>query len=102
MNEENKINYMVALIENKNVFYHESVWCLHNGLIPDGKLISHKDGDTANNDISNLQLVDENKEHGDLHTDKIFHESSYDKNFVKKHFEDIYDFIENRRVQNLV
>lgn len=97
MDNENKLNYMIAEIEGKTIFFHEAMWALHNGLIPDGKLVYHIDGNPMNNDISNLALVDENKDYGDLHlnSNKIFHKSSYDKEFVKKHFTDVYDTIEN-------
>lgn len=102
MEEKNKINYMVAEIDNKIVFYHEAVWASNHGLIPKNKLVYHKDGNTSNNNIENLDLVDENKEHGDLHVHKIFHEDNYDKKFVKKHFSDVYKTIEQNKVEELV
>jgi hypothetical protein len=36
---------------------HRSVWEHHNGPIPNGYHIHHKDGDRCNNDIENLELV---------------------------------------------
>ena len=36
---------------------HRDVWEFHNGPIPDGMQIHHIDGNTANNDISNLECV---------------------------------------------
>lgn len=36
---------------------HRAVWAFHNGPIPDGMHVHHKDGDTLNNDIANLELV---------------------------------------------
>lgn len=90
--EANTMKYMVATIEGKKVFLHEAEWVLHNKKpIPSGKLVYHKDGNTLNNEITNLDLVDENKEYGDLHekNNKIFHEDSLDMEFITKHFSDI-------------
>jgi len=91
--QHNKMCYSVAEIEGKLIFLHEAVWCFYNGLIPVGFLIFHKDGNVNNNNIENLELVKENDEHGDLHLkeNKIFHSDTYDEEFVKKHFEDIYE-----------
>lgn len=36
---------------------HRQVWVKHNGKIPKGYEIHHKDGDWKNNDISNLEIV---------------------------------------------
>jgi hypothetical protein len=36
---------------------HQEVWKAHNGPIPDGFHVHHKDGDAANNDISNLECI---------------------------------------------
>lgn len=36
---------------------HREVWKHHNGEIPDGHLIHHKDADPTNNDPDNLELV---------------------------------------------
>lgn len=36
---------------------HREVWQYHNGEIPKGYHVHHKDGDRANNDISNLELL---------------------------------------------
>ena len=45
---------------------HRDVWIFHNGPIPDGMHIHHIDGNTANNDISNLACVTR-KEHWKEH-----------------------------------
>lgn len=37
---------------------HRVVWEYHNGEIPDGYHIHHRDGDRSNNDISNLELLE--------------------------------------------
>jgi hypothetical protein len=77
---------MVADIAGKRIFYHELVWFIHNGKIPSGKLVNHKDFDTSNNSIENLELVEENDERGDLHldTNKIFHENTFDHDFIRE------------------
>lgn len=93
--DANTMKYMVANIENKLVFLHEAEWVLNTKKpIPSGKLVYHKDGNTLNNEYSNLDLVDENSEYGDLHENKIFHEDSIDKPFIQKHFPDIYKLLE--------
>jgi len=90
-NLANQQKYMVAIIENKEVFLHEAEWVLNNKkLIPEGKLVAHKDGDTNNNNVKNLELVDENKKYGDLYKDKVFHEGNVDLQFIEKYFNDIY------------
>jgi hypothetical protein len=40
---------------------HRVVWEYHNGFIPKGYHIHHVDGDTTNNNISNLQLMEQSK-----------------------------------------
>ncbi len=84
--------YMTAEINGKTIFYHEATWALNYGLIPDEHLIFHKDGNPMNNEIDNLNLVKENEDSGDLHIkcNKIFHKSSYNEEFVKEHFNDVY------------
>lgn len=54
---------------------HRYVWEYHNGAIPKGYHIHHKDGDRTNNDISNLVLV-EAKEHLSGHMTKEKREQS--------------------------
>jgi len=104
-NEANLMKYMVATIEGKDIFLQEAEWVRHTGKpIPTGKLVAHKDGNTMNNEFTNLILVDENKEYGDLHqkSNKVFHEENVVKyeDFIKKHFPDIYDAYVDR-VNNL-
>lgn len=43
--------------QRKGVRLHREVWKHHNGDIPDGYDIHHEDGDSSNNDISNLKLM---------------------------------------------
>lgn len=90
--------YMIAEIEGKVVFYHEAMWCKANGkLIPSGYLVFHKDGDPLNNDPDNLELVEENSEHGDLHQDsnKVFHSHNWEANrdFIERNFDDVFEAI---------
>ena len=39
------------------VEYHRYIWEKHNGEIKNGKIISFKDGDTLNCDITNLEII---------------------------------------------
>lgn len=49
---------------------HVAIWEYHNGTtVPKGYEIHHKDGDSFNNDISNLECITI-KEHRNLHTTK--------------------------------
>ena len=97
INEGNIIKYMCGSFKHSDghdvtVFLHEAEWVANHGKpISKGTLISHKDGNPLNNDIDNLEVVDENAEHGDLHTHKIFHEDTLDLGFIKIHFPDIYE-----------
>lgn len=50
---------------------HRVVWEFHNGKIPDGMQIHHIDGDTSNNDISNLECLTP-KEHTNRHSGKDY------------------------------
>ena len=49
---------------------HRDVWVFHNGPIPEGMHIHHIDGDTANNDISNLACISR-KEHWAIHAEEL-------------------------------
>lgn len=48
---------------------HRAVWEFYNGEIPEGYEIHHKDEDTSNNDISNLEMV-LGTEHNSYHAKK--------------------------------
>lgn len=43
--------------QRKGKRLHRAVWEYHNGRIPKGYHIHHKDGDRTNNDIENLALI---------------------------------------------
>ena len=45
------------------MYVHRHIWKLHNGEIPKGMDIHHKDHNPFNNDISNLELIDQLKHH---------------------------------------
>lgn len=49
--------YCGAYFQRKGKRLHRAVWEYHNGEIPSGYHIHHKDEDRYNNDISNLELV---------------------------------------------
>ena len=59
----------------KDVYMHRYIWEYYNGEIPKNCVIHHIDFDRANNDISNLQLMNKT-EHRKLHEE-------YDKNHKK-------------------
>lgn len=48
---------------------HRAVWEYHNGKIPDGYQIHHKDGNVDNNEISNLECI-KRSEHLSFHSQK--------------------------------
>ena len=43
--------------QHKGKRLHRTVWEYHNGEIPQGYHIHHKDGDRSHNDIANLELI---------------------------------------------
>jgi hypothetical protein len=62
-----KDGYILIKVENGNpytgrrgryIHKHRHVWQLHHGEIPEGKLVSFKDGNKLNFDIHNLELID--------------------------------------------
>jgi protein-arginine kinase activator protein McsA len=52
--------------DKKKIALHVAVWEHHNGHVPEGMVIHHKDGDPRNNDISNLACISLSM-HGTLH-----------------------------------
>ena len=49
---------------------HRDVWEFHHGAVPEGHDVHHIDGNTLNNDISNLECIDENA-HYAMHKDEL-------------------------------
>lgn len=49
--------YCGSYFQRKGKRLHRMVWEYHNGTIPKGYHIHHKDEDKSNNDISNLEMV---------------------------------------------
>ena len=52
--------YMTAAQYNKKEYYfmeHRVIWVWHNGAIPNGLVINHKDYNRANNNIDNLEVL---------------------------------------------
>lgn len=55
---ENGFGYKRVMVNGRHTMVHHIVWVMHNGTIPDGMEIDHKDHDRSNNRIENLRLVD--------------------------------------------
>ena len=51
------IRYKTTTLDGKPITTHRKVWILHNGPIPDGHHIHHKNEDKLDNRIENLELV---------------------------------------------
>ena len=65
--------------------YHVEVWKEHNGKVPSGCVVHHKDGDTSNNAIENLELLS-GHDHLSFHGKKKFAEH---RDSFLKHLESI-------------
>lgn len=57
-------------------FLHRDVWEFYNGPIPDGYEVHHIDGDTANNDISNLECLPASEHRRMEHAGQVAHAHS--------------------------
>lgn len=58
--------YFYGKINKHNVALHRQVWIDHNGPIPEGYVVHHKDHDLDNNEIGNLECLS-TKAHGKKH-----------------------------------
>lgn len=47
----------IDVSESRGVQAHRIIWIMHNGSIPDGMIIDHKDGNPWNNRFENLRLA---------------------------------------------
>jgi hypothetical protein len=57
---------------------HRQVWVQHNGPIPEGHEVHHKDGDWRNNAIENLECID-GSEHARQHLLERFEDEEFRK-----------------------
>lgn len=48
--------YLRISVDKSKHLVHRIIWEMHNGPIPEGKVIDHIDGNTSNNMIENLRL----------------------------------------------
>lgn len=55
--------YPKIWLNGKNVRLHKYVWEKHNGPVPPGMVVHHKDGNKLNYDLSNLELMDSTEHH---------------------------------------
>lgn len=63
-------DYCRHSVGHTTILMHKYVWEYYNGKIPKGYEVHHIDGDRANNDISNLQLLTR-EEHKKLHAKQL-------------------------------
>lgn len=57
INRSSSTGYPTIFIDGKNVLLHRYVWEKHNGHIPNGYEIHHKDRNRMNYDVDNLTLI---------------------------------------------
>ena len=79
-------NYFISSAQKstgfKTILLHRYIWTKHNGEIPKGYHIHHKDRNTINNEISNLELVQSN-EHYKYHANLPENIKKHSKNAIK-------------------
>ena len=58
----------IAYKNRKKIFVmsHRMIWQLHNGLIPSGNVVHHRDGNKTNNKLNNLECI-VRSEHSRMH-----------------------------------
>lgn len=81
--------YLCVAQYDKKVYYfmeHRVVWVWYNGAIPKGLVVNHKDYNTANNKIDNLELMTqkENTEYSRCHMNPCRGEKSPKAQFTDK------------------
>ena len=57
---------------------HRVIWADHNGPVPPGSVIRHKDGDPSNNEISNLECVKKEEHLRTCRTRSVKHPTAAD------------------------
>lgn len=69
----------------KNVLLHRYIWMKHNGEIPPGMVVHHKDEDKEHNEISNYELMPRGG-HSSMHTnERIAHNpKKYREDFLNR------------------
>lgn len=114
--------YWFGRYNGKPIRLHRYVWEKHNGEIPDGYHIHHKDHNPDNNDISNLELIKAEK-HLSMHAleehniavakrnlkkyanpaSKKWHKSEDGKNWHRQHYEaSLSQYWDKKVVKNCV
>lgn len=69
-NDKTGRSYLYFKVKDSHwIFYHNKIWMDHHGPIPEKHIISFKDGNTLNCDISNLELLSmaENAKRNSIH-----------------------------------
>lgn len=56
--DKGKIGYWRVKVGHDDFAVHRIIWEMFYGTLSKGQLVDHKDGNTINNDISNLRVVD--------------------------------------------
>lgn len=86
--------YMTSAQYDEKMYYfmeHRVIWVWHNGAIPKGLVINHKDYNRANNDINNLEVLTqkENTEYSRCNMNPPVGEKSGKASFTNKQAEAI-------------
>lgn len=82
--------YATKMVDGKQYYTHRLIYKAHKGIIPDGAVIHHVNGDITDNSIDNLELIQSNGEHiRSKHSALIdipkMNLSSDDLSFIKSH-----------------
>lgn len=107
------------LNSNTSTRLHRAVWEFHNGRIPEGSHVHHRDHDKNNNELDNLVLVTA-AEHRHIHAEEMpettkkklrqnllknampkaaeWHGTSEGKEWHKKHYEKMKDHLYEKRM----